>query len=66
MGTSSAAIRRYMAATSVDPEAPPVADALALLQTIEGQTLSQDLSLAKDTVDDLLSRATRLAEALCE
>ena len=66
LGTSSAAIRRYMAATSVDPEAPPVAEALALLQTIEGQSLSQDLSLAKDTVDDLLSRATRLAEALCE
>ena len=66
LGTSSAAIRRYMAATSVDPEAPPVADALALLQTIEGQSLSQDLSLARDTVDDLLSRATRLAEALCE
>ena len=66
LGTSSAAIRRYMAATSVDPEAPPVADALALLQTIEGQSLSQDLSLARDMVDDLLSRATRLAEALGE
>lgn len=66
LGTSSAAIQRYMAATSVDPEAPPVADALALLQTIEGQSLSQDLSLAKDTVDDLLSRATRLAEAVGE
>ena len=66
LGTSSAAIRRYMAATSVDPETPLVADALTLLQTIEGQSLSQDLSLDKDTVDDLLSRATRLAEALGE
>ena len=66
LGTSSAAIRRYMAATSIDPEAPPVADALALLQIIEGQSLSQDLSLARDMVDDLLSRATRLAEALGE
>ena len=55
-----------MAATSVDPETPLVADALTLLQTIEGQSLSQDLSLAKATVDDLLSRATRLAEALGE
>ena len=53
-------------ATSVDPQAPPVVDALELLQAIEGQALSQQLSLAKDTVDDLLSRATRLAEALCE
>lgn len=66
LGTSSATIRRYMLATSVDPQAPPVAEALDLLQTIEGQALSQELSLAKDTVDDLLSRATRLAEALCE
>ena len=66
LGTSSATIHRYMLATSVDPQAPPVADALDLLQAIEGQALSQQLSLAKDTVDDLLSRATRLAEALCE
>ena len=66
LGTSSATIRRYMLATSVDPDASPAADALALLQAIEGQSLSQDLSLAKDTVDDLLSRATRLAEACCE
>ena len=66
LGTSSATIRRYMVATSVDPEAPPVADTLALLQAIEGQSLSQDLSLAKDMVDDLLSRATRLAETLGE
>ena len=66
LGTSSATIHRYMLATSVDPQAPPVADALELLQAIEGQALSQQLSLAKDTVDDLLSRATRLAEALCE
>ena len=64
LGTSRATIQRYMLATSVDPEAPPVADALALLQAIEGQTVSQELSLAKDTVDDLLSRATRLAEAV--
>jgi hypothetical protein len=66
LGTSSATVRRYMAATSVDPDAPPAADALALLQVIEGQALSQELSLARDTVDDLLSRAARLAEALCE
>ena len=66
LGTSSATIRRYMLATSVDPQAPSVADALDLLQAIEGQALGQDLSLAKDAVDDLLSRATRLAEALCE
>ena len=66
LGTSSATVRRYMLATSVDPQAPPVAEALELLQTIEGQALSQELSLAKATVDDLLSRATRLAEALCE
>ena len=66
LGTSGATIRRYMLATSVDPDTPPVADALDLLQTIEGQALSQDLSLAADTVDNLLSRATRLAEALCE
>ena len=66
LGTSSATIRRYMLATSVDPQAPSVADALDLLQTIEGQALGQELSLAKDAVDDLLSRATRLAEAFCE
>lgn len=66
LGTSSASIRRYMLATSVDPDAPSVADALDLLQTTEGQALSQELSLAKDTVDDLLSRATRIAETLCE
>ena len=66
LGTSSATIRRYMLATSVDPQAPSVADALELLQAIEGQALGQELSLAKDAVGDLLSRATRLAEALCE
>ena len=66
LGTSSAAIRRYMLATSVDPQAPPVADVLDLLQAIEGQAVSQVLSLTSDAVDDLLSRATRLAEALCE
>jgi hypothetical protein len=66
LGTSSATIHRYMLATSVDPQAPPVADALDLLQAIDGQALGQKLSLAKDTVDDLLSRVTRLAEALCE
>ena len=66
LGTSSTTIRRYMLATSVDPQASPVADALELLQTIEGQALSQNLSLTSDVVDDLLSRATRLAEALCE
>ena len=65
LGTSSGTIRRYMMATSIAPDTSPVADALALLQTIEGQALSQELALAKDTVDDLLSRATRLAEALC-
>ena len=65
LGTSSGAIRRYMVATSVDPDAPPVADALALLQAIERQALGQELALAKDTVDDLLSRVIRLAEALC-
>ena len=66
LGTSSAAIHRYMLATQVDPQSPPVADALELLQAIEGQSLSQELSLARDTVDDLMSRATRLAEALCQ
>ena len=65
LGTSSGTIRRYMMATSIDPDTPPVADALALLQAIEGQALGQELALAKDTVDDLLSRATRLAEDLC-
>ena len=66
LGTSSATIRRYMLATSVNPQAAPVADALALLQAIEGQAVSQVLSLTGDAVDDLLSRATRLAEAFCE
>lgn len=66
LGTSSATIQRYMLATSVDPQASPVADALALLQAIEGQALSHELSLAKATVDDLLSRASRLASAFCE
>ena len=66
LGTSSATIHRYMLATSVDPQASLVADALDLLQAIESQALSQDLSLTKDTIDDLLSRAIRLAEALCE
>ncbi len=66
LGTSSTTVRRYLLATSVDPDASPVADALDMLQAIEGQALNQDLSLAKATVDDLLSRATRLAEALCK
>ena len=64
LGTSSATIRRYMTATSVDPESAPVADALELLQVIESQSLSQELSLAKADVDDLLGRATRFAESL--
>ncbi len=66
LGTSSTTVRRYLLATSVDPDASPVADALDMLQAIEGQALNQDLSLAQATVDDLLSRATRLAEALCK
>lgn len=66
LGTSSATIRRYLLATSLDPDVSPVADALTLLQAIEGQAVSQALSLTSDTVDDLLSRATRLAEAFCE
>lgn len=63
LGTSSETIRRYMAATSLDPEAAPVADALELLQTIENQSLSQELSLGKEDVNDLLHRATRFAES---
>ena len=64
LGTSSATIRRYMTATLVDPESAPVADALELLQVIESQSLSQELSLVKADVDDLLGRATRFAESL--
>lgn len=66
LGTSSATIRRYLLATSLDSDASPVTDALALLQAIEGQAVSQVLSLTSDAVDDLLSRATRVAEAFCE
>ena len=64
LGTSSATIRRYMTATSVDPDASPVADALEMLRTIESQSLSQELSLGKEVVNDLLGRATRFAEGL--
>ena len=63
LGTSSTTIRRYMTATSIDPDLPPVADALELLQTIESQSLSQELSLGKNDVDSLLNRATRFAES---
>ena len=63
LGTSSETIRRYMTATSIDPEAPPVAGALEMLQTIESRSLSQELSLAKEDVNNLLDRATRFAES---
>lgn len=62
LGTSSATIRRYMTATSIDTDSPPIADALELLQRIESQSLSQELSLDKGDVDSLLDRATRFAE----
>jgi len=64
LGTSNATIRRYMTATSTDPDQPPVADALELLESIESQSLSQELSLGKGDVDSLLDRATRFAESL--
>ena len=64
LGTSSTTIRRYMTATSVDPDAAPVADVLEMLRTIESQSLSQELSLGKEAVNDLLGRATRFAEGL--
>ena len=64
LGTSSATIRRYMNATSIDPDLPAVADALELLQTIESQSLSQELSFGKGDIDSLLDRATRFAENL--
>ena len=63
LGTSSTTIRRYMTATSVDPDKPPVAEALEMLQTIESQALSQELSLDKQDVDSLLDHATRFAES---
>ena len=64
LGTSHTTIRRYMTATSINPDLPPVADALELLQSIESQSLSQELSLGKGDVDSLLDRATRFAESL--
>ena len=64
LGVSSASIKRYMLATSVNPDQHPIAEALHVLHVLERQVLKQTLSLSKDEAKDLLARAETITEAM--
>jgi hypothetical protein len=65
LGVSSASMRRYLLATSVDPDAAPLATGLTLLQVLEGQALHKVVSLSKDDARTFLAQAEAITEGMC-
>jgi hypothetical protein len=65
LGVSSTSMRRYLLATSVDPDAAPLATVLTLLQALEHQALPKVMSLSKDDAKTLLAQAEAVTEGMC-
>lgn len=62
LGTSSAAVKRSMLATAIDPEQEPMNKALHLVHAIDQQVMKQTVSLSKDEAEDFYARTVSLTE----
>jgi hypothetical protein len=65
LGVSSTSMRHYLFATSVDPDAAPLATVLTLLHALEGQALHKVVSLSKNDAKTLLAQAEAITEDMC-
>lgn len=62
VGTSSHSIKRYMRATSCQPDQEPIAAALQLLHALELQVPKKVLPLTQDEAKDFVAKADMLTE----